>query len=80
MDGSGFGNAVGGFMEGLGKLIVGLVIAVIVCSIVFGGAGFYFGNNHGKNVGYEQGAKDALAGKITWQQTVKKDSVLIIKK
>lgn len=73
-------EAVGSFFDGIGKLIAGLMIAVIVGCIVFGSVGYLVGNHHGKSVGYEQGAKDALAGKISWQQTIKKDSVLIIKK
>ena len=80
MDGSGFGNAVGGFMDGMAQLIGGLMIAVVVGCVVFGGAGYLIGNSHGKSIGYEQGAKDALAGKVSWQQTIKQDSVLILKK
>lgn len=77
---SNWGNAAGGVVDEIAKLIGGLLIAIVVFSVVFGGAGYYFGNHHGKSVGYEQGAKDALAGKISWQQTVRKDSVLILKK
>ena len=76
---SDFGNAAGGAVDGILKLITGLLIAVVVGCVVFGGGGYLIGNKHGKSVGYEQGAKDALAGKISWQQTVKKDSVLILK-
>jgi hypothetical protein len=75
-----FSSIVGGMLDEVGKIILGLFIAVIVCSVVFGGCGYYFGNKHGKSVGYEKGAKDALAGKISWQQTIHKDSVLILKK
>ena len=74
------GEIVGGIFDEFGKIINGLIIAVILFSITFGGAGYYFGNKHGKSVGYEQGAKDALAGKISWQQTIQRDSVLILKK
>jgi len=69
-------EAVGSFFDGIATLIASLMIAVIV----FSGVGYLVGNHHGKSIGYEQGAKDALAGKISWQQTIKKDSVLIIKK
>ena len=69
-----------GLIEEMSKLIGGLLITIVVCSFLFGGAGYYFGNRNGRLNGYEQGAKDALSGKISWQQTIKKDSVLIIKK
>ena len=74
------GEFVGGLFDEFGKIINGLIIAVVVCSVTFSGAGYYFGYKHGNHVGYEQGAKDALAGKISWQQTIQRDSVLILKK
>ena len=77
---SDYGEMVGNMVGGITSLISGLFIAVIFCSATFGFGGYLIGNNHGKKVGYEQGAKDALAGKISWQQTIKQDSVLIIKK
>ena len=68
-----------GAFEGLANFILGLIIAIFVCSLTFGLGGYLIGNSHGKTIGYEKGAKDALSGKIEWKQTIKKDSVLIIK-
>ena len=68
-----------GAFDGIANLIFGLMIAVVVCSCTFGLGGYLIGNSHGKTIGYKKGAKDALSGKVRWQQTIVTDSILIIK-
>lgn len=66
-----------GIMESIGNTILKIVLPFVIFAVVGSSFAGYYGYKMGKKTGYENGAKDALAGKVKWQQTVSLDSVLI---